>query len=65
VLLGALSTVAGLIILSLSKPTTGLAYDPSFTDDQIGIFVPAGPSEAPVLERLFRKAGAVEVRHAA
>ena len=34
VLLGSLSTVAGVIILSLTKPTTGLAYDPRFSDDQ-------------------------------
>jgi len=65
VLLGALSTVAGLVILSLTKPTTGLAYDPSFSDDRIGIFVPCGSGDAPVVERMLREAGSVEVRHAA
>ena len=65
VLLGALSTVAGVVILSLSKPTTGMAYDPRFSDDQIGIFVPCPPAEAGRMEKLFREAGSVEVRHAA
>jgi ActD protein len=65
VLLGALSTVIGLIILCLNRPTTGLAYDPSFSDDRIGIFVPCGSSEAPSVERMLREAGSVEVRHAA
>ena len=66
VLLGALSTVAGLILLSaLVKPTTGCAYDPAFSDDRIGIFVPAPGDQSGNLERMFREAGAVEVRHAA
>lgn len=65
VLLGALSTVAGLVILSLAKPTTGMAYDPSFSDDRIGIFVPCAPGDAPGIERMLREAGSVEVRHAA
>jgi hypothetical protein len=65
VLLGALSTVIGLVILCLTRPTTGLAYDPTFSDDRIGIFVPCGSSEAPQVERLLREAGSVEVRHAA
>jgi len=65
VLLGALSTAAGIVILSLTKPTTGLAYDPSFSDDRIGIFVPCGAAEAARLERMLRDAGSVEVRHAA
>lgn len=65
VLLGALSTVAGIIILSLRSPTTGLAYDASFSDDRIGIFVPCGQADASGLERMLRDAGSVEVRHAA
>jgi hypothetical protein len=65
VLLGSLATVAGIIILSLRRPTTGRAYDPRFSDDQIGIFVPCPPADAAGLERLFRDAGSVEVRHAA
>lgn len=65
VLLGALSTVAGVVILSLRRPTTGLAYDPRFSDDRIGIFVPCPAGEVGGVERMFRDAGSVEVRHAA
>lgn len=65
VLLGALSTVAGIIILSLRTPTTGMAYDPRFSDDRIGIFIPCASGEIPQLERMLRDAGSVEVRHAA
>jgi hypothetical protein len=65
VLIGALSTVAGMIILSALKPTTGMAYDPKFSDDRIGIFVPCRGEEAGKVERMFREAGSVEVRHAA
>jgi ActD protein len=65
VLIGSLSTVAGIIILSLRTPTTGMAYDPSFSDDRIGIFIPCGAAEIAQLERMLRDAGSVEVRHAA
>lgn len=65
VLIGSLSTVAGLIILSALKPTTGMAYDPRFSDDRIGIFVACSGADVPRLERMFREAGSVEVRHAA
>jgi hypothetical protein len=65
VLIGSLSTVAGLVILSLIKNTRGLAYDPSFSDDRIGIFVPCGADQIPQVERLLKDAGSVEVRHAA
>ncbi len=65
VLIGALSTVAGVIILSLRTPTTGMAYDPKFSDDRIGIFIPCASGDVPQLERMLRDAGSVEVRHAA
>lgn len=65
VLLGALSTVAGVIILSLRTPTTGMAYDPKFSDDRIGIFIPCASGDVAQLERMLRDAGSVEVRHAA
>jgi len=64
VLLGALATVAGVIVLSTRRSTRGLAYDPRFSDDRIGIFVPGGGDDAKNVEQMFRKAGAVEVRHA-
>ncbi len=62
ILLGALSTVAGIILLSLRNPTTGLAYDPAFTDDRIGIFVPATGDQATGIHAMLDKAGAMEVR---
>lgn len=65
VLIGSLSTVAGVILLSLRRPTTGLAYDARYSDDQVGIFVPCPAAEAPAMERMLRDAGSVEVRHAA
>jgi hypothetical protein len=65
VLIGSLATVAGIIILSLTRPTTGMAYDPRYSDDQIGIFVPCPPAEAPAIEKMLREVGSVEVRHAA
>jgi hypothetical protein len=65
VLIGALSTVAGVIILSLRTPTTGMAYDPKFSDDRIGIFIPCATGDVPQLERMLRDAGSLEVRHAA
>jgi hypothetical protein len=64
ILIGALSTVAGMIILSLFKRTTGLAYDPAYTDDRIGIFVPAPAETAGAMVSMLQTTGAVEVRHA-
>ncbi len=64
ILLGALSTVAGLVLLSLLKPTGRLLYDAKFSDDHVGIFVPCAPEQAQRVVELFRKAGSVEVHHA-
>jgi hypothetical protein len=65
VLFGALSTVAGVAILALRKPTTGIAYDERYSDDQIGIFVPCSADRAGDVEALLKQAGSVEVRRAA
>ena len=65
VLCGALSTVAGVIILSLLQRKKGAAYDPRFTDDRIGVFVPCKAEEFTAVENLLRRAGAEEVRHEA
>jgi hypothetical protein len=65
VLLGSLSTVAGVLILSALRPSKGLAFDPRFSDDRIGIFVPSTGADSATLERMFKAAGSVEVRHAA
>jgi hypothetical protein len=65
ILLGALSTVAAVGLFSVLLGKRGVAYDPRFSDDQIGIFVPAGSDQAGPVENLLRSAGAVEVRHEA
>jgi molybdopterin-containing oxidoreductase family membrane subunit len=62
ILIGSLSTVAGMLIMSLTRRTRGMAYDPSFSDDKIGIFVPAVADQSAAVEQLLRGAGAVEVR---
>jgi hypothetical protein len=63
ILLGALSTVAAVGLFSVLMGKRGIAYDPRFSDDQIGIFVPAGSDQIGPVEQLLRSAGAVEVRH--
>ena len=65
ILLGALSTVAAVALFSVLMGKRGVAYDPRFSDDQIGIFVPAGSDQIGPVEQLLRSAGAVEVRHEA
>jgi hypothetical protein len=65
ILLGALSTVAAVALFSVLMGKRGIAYDPRFSDDRIGIFVPAGSDQAGALERMLRTAGAEEVRHEA
>ena len=65
ILLGALSTVAAVALFSVLMGKPGTAYDPRFSDDQIGIFVPAPSDQVGRIEQLLRSAGAVEVRHEA
>jgi hypothetical protein len=65
ILLGALSTVAAVALLSVLMGRRGIAYDPQYSDDQIGVFVPAGSDQLARVEQLLRSAGAVEVRHEA
>jgi hypothetical protein len=64
VLIGALSSVLGVALLALLLRHKGAAYDPRFSDDRIGIFVPAAGDQARAVEELVRTAGAVEVTHA-
>jgi hypothetical protein len=64
VLLGALSSVFGVALLSFLFRNQGAAYHPRFSDDRIGIFVPVGSDKARAVEELVRTAGAVEVTHA-
>lgn len=63
ILLGALSTVAAVALFSVLMGKRGVAYDPRFSDDQIGIFVPVTGEQRPSIEQLLRSAGAVEVRY--
>lgn len=63
ILMGALSTVAAVVLFSLLMGKRGVPYDPRFSDDQIGIFVPAPSDQLGPVEQLLRSAGAVEVRH--
>ena len=63
ILAGALSTVAAVGLFSVLLRKRGAAYDPRFSDDRIGIFVPAGAEQSGALEQLLRSAGAEEVRH--
>jgi hypothetical protein len=65
ILLGALSTVAAVALFSILMGKRGMAYDPRFSDDQIGIFVPASGEQASKVEQMLRTAGAVEVRREA
>jgi molybdopterin-containing oxidoreductase family membrane subunit len=63
VLCGSLSTVAGVIIMSVLQRRKGALYNPQFTDDRIGIFVPCRPEEYSSVESQLRSMGAEEVRH--
>ena len=61
ILIGALSTVAGIIILSMMKSLKGRPYSPRFSDDQIGVFVPCRADQAAAVETLMTQHGSVEV----
>ncbi len=65
ILLGALITVAAVALFSVLMGKPGVAYDPRFSDDQVGIFVPVSGEQRDPVEQLFRSAGAVEVRYEA
>jgi hypothetical protein len=65
ILLGALSTVAALVVFSALLDKKGVAYDPRSSDDLIGIFVPVKGDQQGTIEQVFQAAGALEVRHEA
>ena len=63
VLIGGLSTVAGLFISSrIPKITMTVGYDPRFSHGDYGIFVEAAPDRLRAAEDVLRRHGAVEVR---
>lgn len=61
VLYASLFTVAGMIILSIKGTRKGQPYNPRFSDDRIGIFVPCAPEQTPAVTELLAHAGSEEV----
>ena len=61
ILYGALSTVAGVIILSAMKSLKGRPYKPEFSDDTIGLFVPCPPEQRGVVRTFLEGTGPEEV----
>ncbi|MBI4500244.1 MAG: DUF3341 domain-containing protein [Gemmatimonadetes bacterium] len=61
ILFGALATIMGLIVHAVLgyRPA---AYDPRFTDDHIGLFVPCPVERRPQVEQVLKSTGAVDVR---
>jgi hypothetical protein len=64
ILLGALSTVLGIIVMSAVQGRKRVPYDEKFSDDHIGVFVPCRAEQAADIESLLQRAGSVEVMHA-
>jgi hypothetical protein len=63
VLVGALSTVAGLFISArVPRLSTVVGYDPRFSHGDYGVFVETAPEQVQSAEQLLRRHGAVEVR---
>ena len=63
VLVGALSTVAGMFINSrIPRLTSTSGYDPRFSGGHFGIFIACDDAKAGQAESLLREHGAVEVR---
>jgi hypothetical protein len=64
ILFGALSTILGILFNTLfaARRAGTILYDPRFTNDRFGIFVPAGADKVAKAESLLRDAGAEEVR---
>jgi hypothetical protein len=64
ILIGALSTVAGMFLNArLPKLRKAAGYDPRFSNDKFGILVMGGPSQVTGAEQLLKAAGAEEVRN--
>lgn len=66
ILFGALSTLIGIALNALfaARRRGTIAYDPRFSNDKFGVFVPVAPDRAAQVESLLRSAGAEEVRRA-
>ena len=61
ILYGALSTVAGVIILSALKSLKGRPFKPEFSDDTIGIFVPCPAEQRTTVRTFLEQSGSEEV----
>lgn len=61
ILYGALSTVAGVIILSAMKSLKGRPFKPEFSDDTIGVFVPCPPEQRTTVRQFLEGVGSEEV----
>ena len=61
ILFGALATLLGLAVHAVfdNRPA---AYDPRFTDDHIGVFVPCPVERRAQVEQVMKSTGAVDVR---
>jgi molybdopterin-containing oxidoreductase family membrane subunit len=64
ILFGALSTILGILLNSMfaARRLGTIQYDPRFTNDKFGVFVPTESDKASGVEALLRGAGADEVR---
>ena len=63
ILLGALSTLAGLAVHTIMTNQKA-PFDGRFSDDHIGVYVECDSDKHAAVEQLLRTAGAVEVKHA-
>jgi hypothetical protein len=61
ILCGALATITGLIVHAV-RGRRPAAFDPRFTDDHIGVFVPCAPEGRGAVRQLLEASGAEEVR---
>src|SRR5213592_1335199 len=66
ILFGALSTILGILFNAMfaARRAGTILYDPRFTNDRFGIFVPCEAARAGQVEALLRGTGAEEVRRA-
>ncbi|HEY3279369.1 MAG TPA: DUF3341 domain-containing protein [Gemmatimonadales bacterium] len=64
VLFGALSTILGIVFNAAfaARRLGTIQWDPRFTNDKFGVFVPAEPAKAAAAEALLKGSGAEEVR---
>jgi len=64
ILFGALSTILGILFNAVfaARRLGTIEYDPRFTNDRFGVFVPAGADKVARVEALLRESGAEEVR---